>query len=97
MPKGEFCTRSSPSCLERRCVRKLGQALGAPGVEHAQLVCFHLRANPVESAAAMICPPRMDCIRSALPFVGHVQQFQAQLLGASSMVRCGLVMVPVEP
>jgi hypothetical protein len=54
-------------------------------------------AKPVESAAAMIWPPRMDCIMSALPLKGMWLSSMPTRCAMSSIVRCGLVSTPVEP
>ena len=53
--------------------------------------------QPVASLAAMVWPPRMACMLSALPLNGTAVSLMPARCANSSTARCGLVPLPVWP
>ena len=67
MPNGDACTMFSPSSLRVGASGNLGSRFSPQVLSTRSLPDSTNGANPVESAAAMTCPPTMACARSALP------------------------------
>jgi hypothetical protein len=97
MPKGEFCTMSRPSSFSVGASGNFSSRFSPQVFSTRILPACTSGAKPVESDIAMMWPPLMAVARSALPLYGMWFSWMPSFCAISSVVRCGLVSVPVEP